>query len=40
MCALGLVVSYYFVPETKGVTLETIERNIRMRMPLRKLGLS
>lgn len=40
MCALGLVVSYYFVPETKGVSLETIERNIRAELPLRKLGLS
>lgn len=40
MCAVGLVTSYYFVPETKGVSLETIERNIRAKSPLRKLGLS
>jgi SP family galactose:H+ symporter-like MFS transporter len=27
-----------FVPETKGVPLERIERDLRARRPLRKLG--
>ena len=39
MTLLGLLASYYFVPETRGVSLETIERNIRSQAPLRKLGL-
>jgi len=40
MAGIGFIISYYFVPETKGVSLETIEQNIRAKLPLRKLGLS
>jgi SP family galactose:H+ symporter-like MFS transporter len=39
MCVLGIIVSYFYVPETKGVTLEKIEENIRARLPLRKIGI-
>lgn len=39
LCVLSLVFCYYKVPETKGVTLEQIEDNIRQGMPLRELGL-
>jgi len=38
MCALSFVFCYYKVPETKGVTLEQIEENIRKRLPLRYIG--
>ncbi len=38
MCGLSLVFCYYKVPETKGVTLEQIEQNIRKRLPLRDIG--
>lgn len=40
MCALGLVISYFKVPETKSVSLETIENNIRARVPVRMIGLA
>lgn len=40
MCVVGLVISYFYVPETKNVSLETIEKNIRARMPLRKIGMT
>lgn len=40
MCGAGLVIAYLIVPETKNVSLETIENNIRARMPLRHIGLS
>jgi sugar porter (SP) family MFS transporter len=38
MCIFGLVFCYYKVPETRGVTLEQIEENIRKRQPLRSIG--
>jgi hypothetical protein len=38
MCVLGFIVSYFFVPETKGVSLEQIEENIRAGLPLRNIG--
>lgn len=38
LCLLGLLVSYFYVPETKGVSLEQIEANIRNGLPLRKIG--
>lgn len=40
MCGLGLLISYFFVPETKNVSLETIEHNIRARRPLRTIGVA
>lgn len=38
MCVLSIIFCYYKVPETKGVTLEQIEENIRKRLPLREIG--
>lgn len=38
MCVFSFVFCYYKVPETKGVTLEQIEDNIRRRLPLRYIG--
>jgi len=38
MCVLGLVFCYYKVPETRGMTLEKIEENIRQGLPLREIG--
>jgi MFS transporter, SP family, galactose:H+ symporter len=40
MCGLGMLVSYFIVPETKNVSLETIESNIRARLPLRRIGIA
>lgn len=36
--ALFIVFFYFFVPETKGVTLETIEKNLFAGLPLKKIG--
>jgi sugar porter (SP) family MFS transporter len=38
LCVVGLWFCFRFVPETKGVPLEVIERDLRARRPLRKLG--
>ena len=38
MCIAGLAISYYIVPETKGVSLEKIEENIRRGLPLNQIG--
>lgn len=38
MCVFSFIFCYYKTPETKGVTLEQIEENIRKRMPLRSIG--
>lgn len=37
-CLVGLIYSIYYVPETKGMSLEKIEKYIRAGKPLRKLG--
>lgn len=36
--ALFIVYFIYFVPETKGVSLEKIERNLMSGLPLRRIG--
>ena len=38
MCVLGFVFCYYKVPETKGISLEKIEANIREGLPIRQIG--
>lgn len=38
MCAVSFIFCYYKTPETRGVTLEQIEQNIRQRLPLRSIG--
>jgi MFS transporter, SP family, galactose:H+ symporter len=38
LCAVGVCFCLRFIPETKGVPLEAIERDLRARRPLRKLG--
>lgn len=38
MCIFSIVFCYYKTPETRGVTLEQIEENIRKRLPLRAIG--
>jgi MFS transporter, SP family, galactose:H+ symporter len=40
LCVVGVWFCLRFVPETKGVPLEVIERDLRARRPLRKLGAS
>jgi sugar porter (SP) family MFS transporter len=37
-CVLGLLFTRYYVPETKGVTLEAITEHLLERKPLRDLG--
>lgn len=37
-CFLGL--TYLFVPETKGISLEQIERNLMSGKKLRDIGIS
>lgn len=38
MCIFGFIICYYYVPETKGVSLEEIEAHIRQGLPLREIG--
>lgn len=38
ICLLGLVYTYYFMPETKNISLEQIENHIMSGKPLRQLG--
>lgn len=38
MCVFSLIFCYYKAPETRGITLEQIEENIRKRYPLRSIG--
>ena len=38
VCLLGIIFVYYKVPETKGVSLEKIERNLRKGLAGRDLG--
>lgn len=40
MCVFSIIFCYYKTPETRGVTLEQIEENIRKRLPLREIGQS
>lgn len=39
MCVVAFVVCYKFAPETKGVSLEKIEANIRRGLPVRHIGI-
>jgi sugar porter (SP) family MFS transporter len=39
VCILGFIASYLWVPETKGVTLEQIENNIRNGYSVRDIGI-
>jgi sugar porter (SP) family MFS transporter len=38
MCVVSFIFCFYKVPETKGITLEQIENNIRQGLPLREIG--
>ena len=38
MNVLFIIFFVLFVPETKGVSLEKIERNLMYGLPLRKIG--
>ncbi len=40
MCAISVAFCYYLVPETKGVSLERIEHNLRVGKSARELGLT
>lgn len=40
VCIIGFIVSYIWIPETNGVSLETIENNIRAGVSLRDIGVS
>lgn len=40
LCILGWFFVYFIVPETKGCSLEQIERNLRLGRPSRELGVS
>lgn len=39
VCLLGILFTYFYVPETKGVSLEQIELNLQAKKPTRELGL-
>jgi SP family galactose:H+ symporter-like MFS transporter len=38
MCLLGFILIKYLTPETKGISLETIEKNLQLNIPLRNIG--
>jgi SP family galactose:H+ symporter-like MFS transporter len=38
VCLAGMVYCYFYVPETKGLTLEQIEEHLHKGGNLRKLG--
>lgn len=38
MCIAAFIFCYYKVPETRDVSLEKIEKNIRLGLPLREIG--
>ncbi len=38
LCVLSFIFCYFKSPETRGITLEEIEENIRKRLPLRAIG--
>jgi hypothetical protein len=38
MCVIAFLFSYFYVPETSGVSLEQIERNLDAKKPARLLG--
>lgn len=40
LCAIGVLFVYFLVPETKGCTLEQIERNLRAGRAPRELGVA
>lgn len=38
ICFLGLIYTYFYMPETKGLSLEQIENYVMTGKPLRYLG--
>jgi hypothetical protein len=38
VCLIGLIFCYHMVPETRGVSLEQIEKNLRSGVRGRELG--
>ncbi|APC96777.1 sugar porter family MFS transporter [Francisella frigiditurris] len=39
VATLAFIVTYFFIPETKGVSLEVIEANLNRQIPTRYLGI-
>ena len=39
MCLFGIIFTFYFVPETKGISLEQIELNLQAGKPTKQLGM-
>ncbi|NDE83095.1 MAG: sugar porter family MFS transporter, partial [Chlamydiia bacterium] len=38
ICFIGLLYTFWFIPETKGLSLEKIEEHVRSKKGLRSLG--